>query len=264
MLVGVSIPQTGRLADVATVRAAALAAESLGYSSLWAMDPPPGTGALDPVGVLTVAAAATTCIGLGTSVLAAPSYPGPQLVRAIRTLELASQGRLTVGLGLGAAGRRVVGGAGRVDALESALDLLEAAAPATGTRPRSPVLLAASTSAGFERIASRADGWNPMDPTPDELRAGWAAIRDHAARAGRDPDRLRLVVRVTVDVTHELAAGDRPAGVGSPEQIAEDLRALESAGAQELVLGWRDDPSLDDVLDRCARVTERLEPNGRT
>ncbi len=262
MLVGVSIPQTGRLADVEAVRAAAVAAESMGYASLWAQDPPPEVSALDPLGALTVAAAATTRIALGTSVLAAPAYPVPQLVRALTTVVQASSGRLTIGLGLGRPGRRPAPIRSRAALLESALDQLEVAfpaAPSTARGHRPPVLLAASTLRGFERVARRADGWNPIDPSPEELRAGWAAIRDVAAATGRDPERLRLVVRVSVDVSVEQTDGARRLGSGSAGQVIDDLKALEAAGAHEVVLGWRGDPSLDEVLDRCARITECLE-----
>src|SRR5690606_38731819 len=123
--------------------------------------------ALDPVGALTVAAEVTERIGLGTSVLAAPAYPGRQLVRSLRTLEQTSGGRLTIGLGLGTPGHPAVAEGPRAPLLDSALDLLEQAFPASSLHPRPRVLLAASTAAGFERIARRADGWNPRDPSPD-------------------------------------------------------------------------------------------------
>jgi len=259
VLVGISIPQTGRLADVAAVRAAAVAAESMGYSSLWAMDPAPGTAALDPLGALTVAAAVTERIGLGTSVLAAPAYPRPHLVRALTTLEQASGGRLTIGLGLGSAAHHAFERMGRRSLLEAALDQIDGAFPTTAAGHRPAVLLAASTAQGFERIARRADGWNPVDPSPSELEQGWATICELAVEGGRDPDHLRLVVRVTLGLSDDEGGAERRPCEGSAAQVAGDLRALEAAGAHEVVLGWRDDPSLDEVLDRCARVTECLE-----
>jgi alkanesulfonate monooxygenase SsuD/methylene tetrahydromethanopterin reductase-like flavin-dependent oxidoreductase (luciferase family) len=267
VLVGVSIPQTGRLADVAAVRAAAVAAEELAYASLWAMDPDPRSGvSLDPVGALTVAATVTARTRLGTSVLAAPSYLGPQLARSLATLDHASGGRLTIGLGLGRPRGHNAGdrsGRSRAERLESALDHLDAAwaehndARACASR-RPSVLLAATGPAGFERIARRADGWNPHDPTVEELRAGWSRIRDEAGAAGRDPAVLRLVARVTLDVTDRPLGRSRPLYAGSAEQVADDVAGLAGAGVHEVVLGWRGDPSLDEVLDRCARVTEHL------
>ncbi len=121
MRIGLAIPQVGSLADADTVRTVASAAEQAGYSSLWAMDrilapldprtPYPATPdgvlpseqatCLDPIGVLTLAAAVTDEIRIGTSVLVGPFYPPVLLARSLATLDQISGGRLTAGLGLG-------------------------------------------------------------------------------------------------------------------------------------------------------------------
>src|SRR5687768_541811 len=91
MKIGVSSVQGGRLANPAAIRAAAAAMEQVGYSSIWVRD-----GALDAVAVLAATAMVTTHIGLGAT-LDAPHGPRA-LARSIATLDVLSDGRLTVAL----------------------------------------------------------------------------------------------------------------------------------------------------------------------
>jgi probable F420-dependent oxidoreductase len=230
--------------------------------------------ALDPLAVLGLAAGVTGRVRLGTSVLVAPWYPPMLLARSLTTLERVSGGRLTVGLGQGwsvdeyeAAGvpRRHLGAR-----LEELLDVLEAAwgpdpvahtgarirvAPARVNpkplqRPGPPILLAAFTPAGLDRVARRADGWNPAGLPLAAVGSMWRAVRDLAAGHGRDPDALELVVRANVSLSGRPRDGDRPAYHGSVEQVGEDLAATRAAGAHEVILGVYDDvASADELLE---------------
>lgn len=270
MRLGVSLAQTGRLADPAAIRSAATAAEQVGYSSVWVLDRlgaggrPDLTTVLDPLTVLTYAAACTTRVGLGTSVLVAPWYRPALLARSLSSLDVLSDGRLTVGLGLGASldefaavgvprqelGRR----------LDDALDVLDDVfAPSSGAHRRPPVLLAAGSTDDLDRVARRADGWNPSGLPVDLLAPMWATVRDLAAGHGRDPDSLRLVVRATIDLRDEPIDGERDPYSGTDEQIAADLEDTRRAGADEVILGVECDDCLDEALDVYARVAEAVD-----
>jgi alkanesulfonate monooxygenase SsuD/methylene tetrahydromethanopterin reductase-like flavin-dependent oxidoreductase (luciferase family) len=280
MRIGVSLAQIGRQADPATIRSAAVAAEQVGYSSIWVLDrllapvsprgertdlPGPGSeptadaaNFLDPLAVLTYAAAVTQRVRLGTSVLVAPWYRPALLARSLASLDVLSDGRLTVGLGLGwsldeyeAVGvpQRELG-----RRLEEALDVLAAA-----RQPRPPVLLAATTKDGLERIARRADGWNPVGVPISLLAPMWTTVRALAAGYGRDPDSLQLVVRATVALSDRPLPADRPAYAGSFEQVAGDLDATREAGADEVILGLRGDCGLSEALEHYACLAESLE-----
>lgn len=281
MRLGVSLAQSGRLADPAAIRSAATAAEQVGYSSVWVVDRlgggrPDLSTMLDPLTVLTYAAACTTRVRLGTSVLVAPWYRPALLARSLTSLDLLSDGRLTVGLGLGAPldefaavgvpqrelGRR----------LDDALDVLEstwgAAPPGAAAddptvtalaRHRPPVLLAASTREDLDRVARRADGWNPAGLPLDMLAPMWTTVRDLAAGHGRDPDGLQLVVRATVDLRDQAVDGDRAPYCGTVEQVAADLADTRRAGAHEVILGVECDNCLDEALDLYARVAEACD-----
>jgi probable F420-dependent oxidoreductase len=280
MRVSLALPQVGDLACPAAVRAVAVAADRAGYSALWAMDrllapleprtpypaspdgvlPPEQATALDPLGVLTLAAAVTERIRLGTSVLVGPWYPPILLARSLATLDQISEGRLTVGLGLGwsvdeyeAVGvpQRDLAARG-----EELLDVLDAAwtnevvvhrgervriAPSVirakpVQRPRPPILLAAYTTAGLERVARRADGWMPAGLPVDAIGPMWGSVQRLATAHGRDPGDLDLVVRANIKLTDRPLGLDRPSFWGTCEQVADDLVAVRATGAHEVIL----------------------------
>ena len=257
MRIGVSAPECRGPGNPAAVRAAATAAEQLGYESLWLSD---RVGGLDPIALLASAAAATTRIRLGVSVFVVPWYPPLILARSLRALDTLSDGRLVVGLGLGRSPEeaRLVGAdvPNRGERLEQLLDLLDA-----GAAPRPSVLLGASSAVGRDRVARRADGWHPAGMPLDELAPMWAEIRDRAAAYGRDPDGLQLVVRADVAVTVEAvhgAGGRRPAFCGTVDQIADDLERVRRAGAHEVLLAVNPESGFDDALDVYARLAETV------
>ena len=304
MRLGVSLAQVGRLADPASVRSAAVAAEQVGYSSIWVHDrllapveprtpsgdvpgaglPPGCADGLDPVAVLTYAAAVTSRVRLGTSVLVAPWYRPAMLARSLASLDVLSEGRLTVGLGLGWSldeyeavgvpqrelGRRleealdVLGAVWRPDPVAYEGRTVRIASASMGPKPVQvpgpPVLLAAYTREGLDRVARRADGWNPAGLPVTMLAPMWATVRDLAAGHGRDPDALELVVRANVALTDRPVDGaDRPSYHGTVDQVAADLESTRQAGAHEVILGLAGDHCLNEALELYARVAEAVE-----
>ena len=110
MKFGIHLPQFGRAAGPDTIRRAAVEAEQQGYDDIWASDHlavpadapyPPTAYIYEPLVTLTWAAAATTRIGLGTSVLVLPMRHPLELAKMLATLDQLSGGRLTVGAAVG-------------------------------------------------------------------------------------------------------------------------------------------------------------------
>jgi probable F420-dependent oxidoreductase len=110
MRIGIHLPQFGRALVAGGVERAARDAEQQGFDDLWVSDhlvvpneqdyPPPYL--LDPLQTLAFAAAATSRIGLGTSVMVGPQYASPlALTNTLASLDYMSGGRLTVGIGVG-------------------------------------------------------------------------------------------------------------------------------------------------------------------
>jgi len=300
MHIGIHTAQIGPSAGPDAIRSVAVAAEEIGYSSIWVLDrlpaaiepregyggmpgvplPPEQRRAIDPFVVLAATAAASTRARIGTSVLVAPWYPPVVLARLLTSLDVISAGRLTVGLGMGwstdefeAAGVPRRGLAAR---LEEALDVLDAhwsPGPVAHEgqhlrivashnelrpvqQPRPPVLLAAYSPAGLDRVARRADGWNPAGLPVDVLAPMWAQVRDQAASYGRDPDALQLVVRANIHLSDRPIDGERDAYAGSIDQVIDDVIATRDAGADEVILGLVGGYGLDELLDGYARIAD--------
>jgi probable F420-dependent oxidoreductase len=296
--VGLALSQYGAFARREAIIEVARAAEALGYDGLWVgdriLDPvhprdrypgsadgrmPPGyTTFLDPLAVLSAAAAVTERVRLGTSTLNAPWYPPVLLARALTSLDVLSEGRLDLGFGLGwssdeyaAAG---VPWAGRGARLEEILDVLERIwtedpvayesdafvvpasriRPKPVQRPRPPLYLGGYSAAAFTRIGRRADGWLGAGVPLPLLSELWASVRRAAEDAGRDPDALRMVLRINPRVTERPADADSVPLTGTIEQLAEYARAT---GAYEVLADFQQTTSdLRRLLDLAERFRE--------
>src|SRR5215467_12002332 len=121
MRIGFALGNIGPIGNAESISGIAKRAESLGYQSLWTVErllwpvnpqtPYPVTPdghlpeaykhILDPLDTLTFAAGITHKIALGTSVLDMPYYNPTVLARRLTTIDILSNGRLRVGLGLG-------------------------------------------------------------------------------------------------------------------------------------------------------------------
>jgi probable F420-dependent oxidoreductase len=107
--IGVHLPQTGRAASAASISRCARQAEELGFADVWVSDHVavpdgmkyPPAFILDPVSTLTWAAAATTTVGLGTSVLVLPYRQPVVLAKQLSSLCFLAGSRLTIGAGAG-------------------------------------------------------------------------------------------------------------------------------------------------------------------
>jgi probable F420-dependent oxidoreductase len=101
---GIAIPQDfiDRPVDMSLVKTFVTNAEQLGYDSLWVQEQIVGNvPILEPVTLLSYVAALTTTLRLGTSVMLTVLRNPVQLAKSLASLDQMSQGRLTVGIGIG-------------------------------------------------------------------------------------------------------------------------------------------------------------------
>ena len=296
MKIGLGVPQLGHFADPEVTRTVASAAEEAGFASLWVIDrllapinprtPYPGSpdgalpashhAALDPLVTLTLAAAVTERIRVGTSVLVAPWYPPALLARSLATLDRVSNGRLTVGLGLGwsldeydAVGAPMAHLGTRIEEILEVVSTLwrdgiaqidtsrEHIAPSTiGVKPVQPsgppVLLATFNPAGLERVARRADGWLPAGLPLDAIAPMWNSILATAEKYGRDTTEMQLVVRADPTFTDIALGHDRASFSGSRSQVIDDIERARDIGATELILDLQSSSRTADELINTA------------
>src|SRR5215218_6816451 len=100
---GMSLPhRSPDRIDVETVRRVAQRAEALGFQDLWVTNNTVDeAGCFDSLTVLTYAAALTSTIRLGVSVLVLPTYHPIHVAHQWATLDYLSGGRAILGVGLG-------------------------------------------------------------------------------------------------------------------------------------------------------------------
>jgi hypothetical protein len=252
MQIGISASTTGRLARPAALRAVAAAAEQLGYASIWVGPDPASAGTegvdLDPIAVLGAVAAATTTVRIGADVVVKPRCAPADIAGALVALDVMSDGRLTVGLGL-EDGRTGPDGAGQT-VVGAVLDELE------GAEPGPAVLLSAADLAGLEHLGARTGGWYARGARLDRIAREWGRAN---RLVWRPPSPPLLVVPAPVELTERPLSWSRAPYRGDLEQVTDDLDVIRRAGADEVILGMKDDVGLDRTLDVYARLAESLE-----
>lgn len=189
--------------------------EELGYEYFAAGEhymrgsPPSPTHAALPL--LAVAAGATEKIRLLSSVLLAPFYHPMVLAKLTTTLDIASGGRLTLGVGVGgefpvefeAAGLKVSQRGRRTNECLEVLRRLwteervtyqgrhfqltdVTITPSPTQRPHPPVWVSGRRDAAMARAARYGDGWMPYFYDPERYRDSVAKIYQSAEEAGRN------------------------------------------------------------------------------
>jgi probable F420-dependent oxidoreductase len=213
---------------------------------------------LDPLDTLTFAAAHTKAITLGTSVLDIPYHNPVTLGRHLTTIDFLSNGRLRVGLGLGwskdemdATGADMKHRGAMADEFLQALKAIWTTNPVEFQgkfyqipksylnrkpvqKPHPPIYLAAFAPAAMKRLATMADGWNPVAIPVDGMAQMFAAVKQMAKEAGRDPSSLVMVVRGNLEITDKPLGDKRVIFSGTIEQIKEDIAGCKRIGAHEL------------------------------
>ena len=213
---------------------------------------------LDPLDSLTFAAAHAKKIGLGTSVLDMPYYNPVTLARRLTTIDQFSNGRLRVGLGLGWSKDEMDATNADMSKRGSMADEFLQVLKAVWTtdpvefkgkfytvpksyisqkpvqKPHPPIYIAAFAPAALKRLATYANGWNPVAVPVEGMAQMFAGAKQMAKEAGRDPSALKLVVRANYQPTDKPISGNRMIFSGSPDQIQEDIAGCRRIGADEL------------------------------
>jgi probable F420-dependent oxidoreductase len=262
---GIVLPHFGSFARKEAAHriiAVAEAAESLGYSTAWAIDhlvlPAKVEGGyafnpldpfLEPITVLGALALRTSRIKLGTAVLVLPYRHPIYTAKALATVDVLSGGRLIVGVGAGwmepefaALGVPI---AERGSRTNETIDVMKAlwtedipgyngrhfqfsnikSVPQLVQKPRPPILVGGMTKGALQRVVRRADGWIALGKSPADLSQPLATLREMAAKAGRKPDELQICML--------------PISTPSLEQVIEDLPRYAEMGVQHLYLSMR-------------------------
>jgi probable F420-dependent oxidoreductase len=231
---GIPVPQVfldGK-ADMGLVRTALRRAEELGYHSAWVQDQVAGEAPLlESISLLCYAAAVTSRLKLGVSVIVFPIRNAVQLAKNVSTLDHMSNGRVILGIGLGPvfagdhyfqifgtradqALRRFNEGLRVMKSLwtEPQTDLngefytLDRVAmePKPMQKPHPPVWFGGQNPKALHRAVKHADGYMGAGPTTTKDFATQVAhIRRFLEEEGRDPATFPLSKRVYLAVDND-------------------------------------------------------------
>jgi len=296
--VGLALPYTDRSVpgeeplSWATLCSWAQRADELGFDSVWLADhlfsethkygaiekdgaPARRDGTFDPIVAFAGLAAVTRNVRLGTLVLCSPFRPPTIAAKMLATLDLLSDGRVTIGIGGGWQRSEFIDGgipfhphAERLEQLVEAIEIIQRLLagdhvtfagrhyraqdarfrPHPVQKPRPPIWVGGRSDGILDVAARCADGWNTCwVMTPDAYRGRLATLAASCERHDRDPADLTLSLGLTTLVgeseTDVRARFDR-------------LRALTPQGVITQPLEeWRRDRlvgTVDQVRDQVA------------
>jgi probable F420-dependent oxidoreductase len=234
---GIAIPQVfgDTAADINLIQQFVQKAETLGYESLWVQESIVGqVPVLEPLSLLTYAAALTSRLRLGTSVMLTVLRNPVQLAKLVASLDQLSQGRLTVGIGIGGHVPESIFGlpsGQRVRRFVEGIQVMKALwtqsrAQVSGTfwqfqnvamepkpvqKPHPPIWFGARQAPALQRAVRHGDGWMGAgsSSTADFLEQ-YGLLRRFLDEAKRDPATFTVSKRVYLARESDLS--QRPEG----------------------------------------------------
>ncbi len=234
---GIAIPQSfaDPSTDAGVIRRFLPRAEALGYEGLWVQEQIIGDAPiLEPVTLLTYAAALTSKPHLGTSVLLTVIRNPVQLAKSLASLDQLSRGRLIVGVGIGGAhvpesvfgvsserrGRRFVEGLQVMKELWTQPRATMngefwrfenvAMEPKPAQKPHPPLWFGARDAVALKRAARLGNGWMGAGSSSSAdfvLQA--EQLRRFLEEAKRDPDEFTISKRVYIAIDDDRARAER-------------------------------------------------------
>ena len=263
--------------------------DAAGFHSAWVMEHQLGAAsALEPLTTLAFAASHTSSVRLGLAVAILALHQPVRLAREVMTIDHLSDGRMTLGVGIGAAGLPWdafgVAANERAARFEEYLDVMRRLwkdqqvdvdgqfvavrharmEPKPLQRPM-PVWFGASSPRALRRAARLADGWLGAGSSPSaDFPAMISRLRQCLEAEGRDPSSFPVGKRVYVAIdrppqevgewfraVYGPAVPSEVAVSGTPQQVVEELLELREAGADLLLVSpvGDDRPQLELVIE---------------
>ncbi len=238
---------------------------------------------------VTFVAAKTTRLRLVTSVMVVPHRPAVLTAKILSTIDVLSEGRLTLGVGAGwcqeefeAIGTDPFAERGAVtdEYLLACRELWTNENPAfhgkyvnfsniffqpRPVQKRVPIWVGGESGPALRRTAKLGDGWYPIGTNPahrlDTLarfQGGIDRLHRYVRDAGRDPKEIALIYRVTqrgAAIPERADNGDRRLFSGNDAALVGDLRAFKDLGVGDVDFNF-DGSTADAVIANMRRFRE--------
>ncbi len=228
---GVSLPhRSPDTIGMAVVHTVAQRAEALGFRDLWVTENTMDhVTCFDPVVVLTYAAAVTSRIGLGASVVVLPIHSPLMVAHQWATLDYVSNGRAILGVGLGREHHYrefEIPVEGRVRRFREEVELIKALwtqdkttyhgkfynldnatmSPKPVQKPHLPLWMGVGHPDAVRRTAKLADGWMGSGGSSiAEFGRSVPILKQALQDAGRDPEAFPISKRIFMAVDENPA-----------------------------------------------------------
>ena len=230
--------------------------------------------------LLTYLAGVTQNIRLVPSVMIVPYRPPILAAKILATLDVLSQGRLILGVGVGWMAEEFAAlnappfaarGAVTDECLRAYKELWTSPNPEfdgqyvrfSGIRflpkpiqqPHPPIWVGGQSRPAIRRAATLGDGWHPVGTIPaatlepEELAGDLLTLHRDAERAGRDPAALAVSLKAPLYDPAAVPSGPRRRFSGSAAAILEDIHTYSAAGVSHIIFDIRGS-SLSQALER--------------
>lgn len=242
----------------------------------------PGTGYhLETLTTMSFLAGATERIRFVTSVMIAP-YRNPIITaKMLASLDVLSQGRVIVGLGVGwmkeefetlSAPPFAERGKVTDEYIQAFRELWTSENPVFHgqycefsdivflpkpvQKPGIPIWIGGHSRQAIRRAAQLGDGWHPIGgvPTiplePEDMAKDLELLAGYAVKAGRNPKDIRVAFKGSLfDREKQSTPGKRRRFIGSADEIAADICEYRNAGVDTMIFDVRR-PSFTETLER--------------
>ena len=250
----------------------------------------PGTGYhVETLVTMSFLAGATKRIRFITSVMIAP-YRNPLITaKMLASLDVLSQGRVIVGLGVGWMKEEFenlkappFNERGRVtdEYIKAFRELWTKENPSFNGRycnfsdiiflpkpvqkPAIPIWIGGHSKQALRRAGELGDGWHPIGgvPTiplePEDVARDLEMLAGYAQKARRDPKKIRVALKGSLfDREKQTAPGKRRRFLGNAEEIANDIRDYRRVGVDTMIFDVRR-PTVTETLERMEWMAKEV------
>jgi probable F420-dependent oxidoreductase len=235
---------------------------------------------LEQLTLLTYLAGVTRQIRLVPSVMIVPYRPPLLAAKVLATLDVLSQGRLILGVGVGwmeeefeALGSPPFSERGAVtnEYLQAFKELWTSDSPnfegkycrfsnikflpKPAQKPHPPIWIGGQSRRAIHRAAELGNGWHPVGAIPaaplepEELSQNLALLRRYAERAGRDPAELDVSMKAPLYDSAPPSGTPRRRFSGPTGQILQDVQTYAAIGVTHIIFDIRG-ADLNQALER--------------
>ena len=235
----------------------------------------PGVGdAMEQLTLISFVAGQTEKMRLVTSVMILPHRNPLVTAKVLATIDVLSKGRLTVGVGVGWM-REEFEALGAPDfdkrgaSSDEYIEIFKKCwtqdpvshegefysfkelrcVPHPVQKPHPPIWIGGHSKAALRRVAKHGDGWHPVGATsatplpPAQFQGLLDHLKQLTEAQGRNYDDISISFKAPSYDPGLIPEGhERLLFTGEPERIAEDLRAYEAMGVEEVIFDFRSPP----------------------